>query len=200
MPYLLESDLPAEPLTQFDKWYREAEASGAPLWDAMVLATASAAGRPSARMVLLKGFDQDGFVFFTNYQSRKSIELAQNPVGCLLFWWAAMDRQIRIEGDVTLLSEQDSDTYFSTRPRGSQLGAWASDQSRVVRDRASLDRRMEELEKKYGSGAVQRPPHWGGYRLRPQLFEFWQGQPNRLHDRLQYRRSAEGWLIERLAP
>jgi len=200
MPYLLESDLPAEPLTQFDKWYREAEASGAPLWDAIVLATASAAGRPSARMVLLKGFDQNGFVFFTNYQSRKSIELAQNSFACLLFWWAAMDRQIRIEGDVTPLGEPESDAYFSTRPRGSQLGAWASDQSRVVRDRGSLDRRMEELEKKYGSGAVQRPPHWGGYRLRPQLFEFWQGQPNRLHDRLQYRRSAEGWLIERLAP
>jgi pyridoxamine 5'-phosphate oxidase len=200
MPYLLESDLPAEPLTQFDKWYREAEASGAPLWDAMVLATASAAGRPSARMVLLKGFDQNGFVFFTNYQSRKSIELAQNSFACLLFWWAAMDRQIRIEGDVTPLGEPESDAYFSTRPRGSQLGAWASDQSRVVRDRGSLDRRMEELEKKYGSGAVQRPPHWGGYRLRPQVFEFWQGQPNRLHDRLQYRRSAEGWLIERLAP
>lgn len=200
MPYLLESDLHPDPFAQFDKWYRDAAESGAILWDAMVLATANAAGRPSARMVLLKGFDHQGFVFYTNYESRKSIELAQNPFGCLLFWWGSLDRQIRIEGDVTRVDERESDEYFDTRPRGSQLGAWASDQSRMVVDRPSLDRRMEEVEKRFRDAPVPRPPHWGGFRLRPQIFEFWQSRSNRMHDRLQYRRAADRWLIERLAP
>lgn len=200
MPYLLESDLHPDPFKQFDKWYRDAAASGTPLWDAMVLATANAAGRPSARMVLLKGFDQRGFVFYTNYESRKSIELAENPPACLLFWWASLDRQIRIEGEVMRVDAHESDEYFVTRPRGSQLGAWASDQSRTVTNRASLDRKLEELEKKYRDAPVPRPPHWGGFRLLPHTFEFWQSQPNRLHDRLQYRHTLTGWLIERLAP
>ena len=166
----------------------------------MTLATATGDGPPSARIVLLKSFDERGFVFYTNYQSRKGKELSANPRGCLLFYWAPLWRQVRIEGEVEKVSDQDSDEYFQSRPLGSKLGAWASDQSDVVASREVLDQRYTEIAKRFG-GNVPRPPHWGGYRVKPSVIEFWQGQENRLHDRLRYSLQNDGtWLIERLGP
>ena len=167
----------------------------------MTLATAGADCRPSARLVLLKGFDASGFVFYTNYESRKARELAANPWAALVFFWPQLARQVRIEGRVEPVAPHESDAYFHSRPRGSQLGAWASHQSQVISSRAVLDQRMQELTAAYQARPVPRPPYWGGYRLAPTLVEFWQGRPNRLHDRLRYRRLEDGgWLIERLAP
>lgn len=201
MPLLLESDLDPDPFAQFDRWYRHAAASGLPLWDGMAVSTATRTARPSSRVMLLKGFDQRGFVFFTNYQSRKSAELNENPFAALLFWWPTLDRQIRIEGGTEPVTARESDEYFATRPRGSQLGAWASNQSEVIPDRDTLVRRLEEVERKYAGKAVPRPSYWGGFRLKPEVFEFWQNQTERLHDRLRYRRGRDGeWIIERLAP
>ena len=195
-----EADLDADPVVQFGRWFQAAAAAGLDEPNAMTLATATPDGRPSARMVLLKGVDADGFVFYSNYGSRKGQELAANPLAALVFWWAPLARQVRVEGPVERCAPEESAAYFATRPRGAQLGAWASPQSRVLADRAALERRVAELAARF-AGAVPPPPDWGGYRLRPQVVEFWQGRPDRLHDRLRYRRRPEGgWAVERLAP
>ena len=166
----------------------------------MTLATATKDGRPSARIVLLKDFDDRGFVFFTNYESRKAKELAENPRACLVAYWLPVKRQVRIEGFVEQISETESEAYFQTRPLGSRIGAWASNQSEVVENRDALEQRYADLSERYGED-VPRPPHWGGYRIDPEVIEFWQGRDNRLHDRLRYRLQADGtWVIERLGP
>lgn len=198
---LTEADLDPDPFVQFQQWLDAAIAANLIEPTAMTLATATPEGRPAARMVLLRGFDERGFVFYTNYDSRKGEELAANPWAALVFYWAALERQVRIEGAVAPVASEESDAYFATRHPGSRLGAWASPQSRPIPDRAALEQRMAELEAQYPDGAVPRPPHWGGYRVTPASLEFWQGRPNRLHDRLRYRRQPDGlWLIERLAP
>ena len=185
---------------QFEAWYGDALASGVPEADAMTLATATTDGAPDARVVLLKSFDDRGFVFFTNYQSRKAEELAANGRACLLFYWLPLKRQVRIEGTVEKVSAAESDDYFHTRPWGSKLGAWASDQSRVITSRENLEKRFAEFELEFADN-VPRPPHWGGYRLIPTAIEFWQGRDNRLHDRIRYRlQQDKSWRIERLAP
>ena len=198
---LTKDNVDANPIRQFQKWYDEVRASGVSEQDAisMTLATAIKNGPPSARIVLLKGVDDNGFVFYTNYQSRKGRELDENPRACLLFYWAQVWRQVRIEGSVEKVSEAESDEYFQTRPLGSKLGAWASNQSEVVASRETLEGHFAEIEKRFGDD-LPRPPHWGGYRLKPNSIEFWQGRENRLHDRLCYRLQDDGWRIERLAP
>lgn len=197
---LTEEGVENDPLAQFARWYGEAQATEKPLPDAVALATATPAGQPSLRMVLLKGFDAHGFVFYTNFRSRKGRELARNPRAALLFYWGEIGRQVRIEGRVEKLMSRESDEYFATRPRGSQLSAWASPQSTLVAGRGPLERRFAALARKYPD-AVPRPPQWGGYRLAPETFEFWQGREDRLHDRILYRRLRGGrWRIERLAP
>lgn len=198
---LSESDIDADPFKQFQTWFNEAEAAQLLQPNAMILATATREGKPSARTVLLKGFDECGFVFYTNYESRKGEELAENPSAALVFYWAELERQVRIEGHVEKCSAAESDTYFGSRPFGSRLGAWASQQSQVISGREVLESRLEELMAEYANGDVPRPPYWGGYRLSPMSLEFWQGRPNRLHDRLRYRLLPDGnWLIERLSP
>jgi pyridoxamine 5'-phosphate oxidase len=197
---LTEEDLLDDPLALLRRWYAEAQAAG-PRADAMTLATATPDGRPSARTVLLKGIEDDGVTFFTNYDSRKGRELDANPHAALVFLWPAIDRQVRLAGAVERLSDADSDAYFATRARGSQLGAWASRQSRPLRDRAQLDERFAEVEARYANEPVPRPPHWGGFGLIPREVEFWQGRPNRLHDRFAYvREPGGGWTRTRLAP
>ena len=195
-----EASVAHDPIAQFGEWYERALAIEKPLPHAVVLATASRSGRPSARMVLLKSFDAQGFVFFTNYRSRKGQELARNARGTLLFYWGSLERQVRIEGRIAKVSRRESEDYFATRPRGSQLSAWASPQSEAVTGRAALEQRMSELAIRYPD-RVPCPPHWGGYRLIPEAIEFWQGREDRLHDRILYRRSRSGrWIIERIAP
>ncbi|MFS8085880.1 MAG: pyridoxamine 5'-phosphate oxidase [Acidobacteriota bacterium] len=197
-----KADLDRNPIKQFAKWLDEARANGVSEQDAisMTLATATKAGHPDARIVLLKSFDGQGFVFFTNYQSRKAKELDENPRACLLFYWSQLWQQVRIEGAVEKVSDAESENYFQSRPLGSKLGAWASNQSEVVAGREILEARFAELQKRFGD-KVPRPSHWGGYRLKPHTIEFWQGQENRLHDRLRYQLQEDGsWLIERLAP
>jgi len=197
---LSEDRVESDPIAQFARWYGEAQAVVKPLPDAVALATATPAGHPSLRMVLLKGFDAHGFVFYTNYRSRKGRELARNPRATLLFYWGEFERQVRIDGRVEKLMAGESDEYFATRPRGSQLSAWASPQSALVAGRGPLERRFAAFARKYPD-AVPRPPHWGGCRLVPEVFEFWQGREDRLHDRILYRRVRGGrWRIERLAP
>jgi pyridoxamine 5'-phosphate oxidase len=193
-----ESDLDPDPLRQFAAWFEEAGAAGVRAPEAMALATAEADGRPSVRMVLLKGFDERGFVFFTGYESRKGTELAANPRAALLFYWDPLGRQVRIEGAVGRVAEAESDAYFASRPRGAQISASVSPQSRVVESRAQLEARAAELEAR--GGELARPLAWGGFRLSPETYEFWQHRANRLHDRLRYRRKDAAWVIERLAP
>ena len=201
-PALNKSDVDSNPIKQFAKWYDEAIAQGVSEQDAisMTLATATKAGEPDARIVLLKSFDDSGFVFFTNYESRKGKELPENPRACLLFYWSKVWRQVRIEGSVEQVSAAESEDYFQSRPLGSKIGAWASNQSGVVESRDVLEQRYAALSERYGED-VPRPPHWGGYRIHPEVIEFWQGRDNRLHDRLRYRLQEDGtWVIERLGP
>ena len=197
---LAEADVDADPVVQFGRWFEQAEQGGLLEPHAMTLATATPDGRPSARMVLLRGFDQRGFCFYTNYQSRKGDELAANPRAALVFWWDKLERQVRIEGRVERTSRAESEAYFASRPPGSQLSAAASPQSRVIDGRATLERRVTELATGQRDGQVPLPEFWGGYRLAHEVVEFWQGRPNRLHDRLRYRRAGSGWKLERLAP
>jgi pyridoxamine 5'-phosphate oxidase len=198
---LSQKDLHADPVEQFRRWFDEAKAAVPMLPECMILSTASKDGEVSARAVLLKSFDEHGFVFFTNYDSRKSAQMHENPRAALTFWWPQMERQVRIEGAVVRTTEEESDEYFATRPRGSQIGAWASEQSKVIAGRGDLDARFQQLSATYHDRQIPRPPHWGGYRVIPILFEFWQNRADRLHDRFQYRlRDAKDWVIERLSP
>jgi pyridoxamine 5'-phosphate oxidase len=195
---LNEAELDPDPLRQFAAWFEEAGAAGVRAPEAMAIATAGADGRPSVRMVLLKGYDERGFVFFTGYESRKGGELAANPRAALLFYWDPLGRQVRIEGPVERVAEAESDAYFASRPRGAQISASVSPQSRVVESRAALEAVAAELEAR--GGELPRPPTWGGFRLAPETYEFWQHRANRLHDRLRYRREGGRWVIERLGP
>lgn len=197
---LTEKDLAKDPFRQFEKWFAEAEAAKVPEPNAMVLSTATRDGRPSARVVLLKGLDGRGFVFYSNYESRKGRELEVNPRATLTFPWISVERQVIVEGTVTKVAREESEAYFHARPRASQLGAWVSSQSTIIPNRRLLEDSLKELEKKYAGQEVPLPPHWGGWRLAPDFVEFWQGRRSRLHDRLRYRREKEGWIIERLAP
>ncbi len=198
--FLTEQDAAADPLTQFKQWFEEAQRSELLDANAMTLATVSATGEPSARTVLLKGADDLGFVFFTNYESAKARDLAENPRACLLFFWAELERQVRITGAVSRVSREESAAYFRSRPRESQIGAWVSPQSRTIPNRGVLEENFESLTAQYDGDDVPVPPFWGGYRVTPERVEFWQGRPSRLHDRLLYTSTATGWTRVRLAP
>ena len=196
---LLESGADPDPLVQFDRWFADAT-TAVPNPEAMAVATADLEGHPSVRMVLLKGWDADGFVFHTNFDSQKGRELAENPYAALLFYWEPRGRQVRIEGPVERIAERDSDSYFQTRPRGGQIGARASRQSRTIENREELDREVKSLESQFAGQEVPRPSWWGGLRVRPRVFEFWQNREDRLHDRLRYTPVEGGWKIDRLQP
>ena len=197
---LSERDVASDPITQFQIWFEQARASEIVEPNAMTLATATPDGAPSARIVLLKGIDERGFVFFTDYRSRKGEELRANPRAALVFHWQELERQVRVTGSVERVTEAESEGYFRTRPLGSRIGAWCSHQSSVIGNRETLEKRMAELERDFASGDVPLPPYWGGFRVTPETVEFWQGRPNRLHDRIRYARERDGWRLERLAP
>ena len=197
---LLESSASPEPWELFSSWFEIARNTKILEPNAMILSTVTQDGQPTSRVVLLKDFDQSGLVFFTNYLSQKGEQLAYNPRASILFWWEPLERQIRIEGEVVKIDEEESDMYFKSRPYGSRLGAWVSEQSQKIVDRTVLEKRQIEFEKKFAEGNVPRPDHWGGYRLAPNKFEFWQGRSNRLHDRLLYQMQQEAWTRARLAP
>jgi pyridoxamine 5'-phosphate oxidase len=198
---LFEKDVDADPIKQFEIWWGQALQSGIDEPNAMTVATSSASGKPSARIMLLKAIKNNGFVFFSNYQSRKGKQIDDNPFVSLVFFWKELERQVRIEGVIKKISEQESDEYFSKRPLESRIGAWSSPQSEVIKSRDVLEKNVSEYTNKFGSQNIPRPPHWGGYIVNPMLIEFWQGRPGRLHDRLQYTISqSTTWKIERLAP
>ncbi len=197
---LLETDIRANPFEQFQLWFEQAIAADLLEPNAMTLATVTAEGKPSARIVLLKGFDERGFVFYTNYHSQKGVELQTCPFAALVFLWHDLERQIRIEGKIELVSEAEATDYFHSRPVSSQLGAWASEQSTVITDRSVLETRLHQLEAEYLDQEIPKPPHWGGVRVVPVEIEFWQGRPSRLHDRLRYQLIDDTWQIARLAP
>lgn len=197
---LIESEVSKDPITQFEFWLNEAIDSQLPEPNAMTLATSTFEGKPSARVVLLKQFDTNGFSFFTNYDSRKAKNLLQNPYAALVFFWPELERQVRIEGKISRVNDKESDKYFRTRPEKSKIGAWASPQSKVIPNRRYLENLISDFEEEFHSKTIVRPENWGGYILKPTLIEFWQGRPNRLHDRIQYSLVNENWLIERLAP
>ena len=198
---LQETDLLDTPFQQFQLWLKQAIAEELPEPNAMTLATLSKQGKPIARMVLLKGLDEKGFVFYTNYDSAKGKQLTETDSAALVFWWAGLERQVRVEGTVEKVSSKESDAYFQSRPKASQLGAWASPQSQVIESRDVLEKRLAELEEKYATEKVPRPPHWGGFRVIPTAIEFWQGRPSRLHDRIRYELDEKGdWFYQRLAP
>ena len=194
------SDLDPDPVQQFARWFEQAREVAQPEVNACALATAGLDGRPTARTVLLKYFDADGFVFFTNMESRKAREIAENPSVAMLFFWQTLERQVSIRGRAERISATEAMRYFARRPRGSQLGAWVSEQSAVITSRSVLEMKLDELKRKFAAGEVPLPSFWGGYRVRPEEIEFWQGRPSRLHDRLRYRLIEDAWVIERLAP
>jgi pyridoxamine 5'-phosphate oxidase len=195
-----ESSVSPDPVTEFARWFEEAVRAQVQEPNAMTLATASTEGVPSARIVLLKGFDERGFVFFTDYRSQKGAELERNPRAALVFYWPELERQVRITGSVSTIGRAESEAYFRTRPRGSRISAWVSHQSQVIGSRKLLEDRIPELEARYPGEDVPLPPYWGGFRLNPESMEFWQGRASRLHDRIRYVRKAEGWKVERLSP
>jgi pyridoxamine 5'-phosphate oxidase len=197
---LLETDVTADPFQQFKLWFEQAVAANLLEPNAMTLATVTAEGKPSARIVLLKGFDEHGFVFYTNYSSQKGIELQHCPYAALVFLWGDLERQVRIEGKVELVPIEEATAYFHSRPASSQLGAWASDQSTVIANRSILETRLQQLETEYIDREIPKPTHWGGFRVVPTEIEFWQGRPSRLHDRLRYQLVDGVWKIDRLAP
>lgn len=197
---LNEKEMASDPLVMFGRWLEVSVSAGVTEPNAMTLATATTEGRPSARVVLLKEVNSEGFVFFTNYLSRKGRELLENPHAALLFDWHEMERQVRIEGRVEKLTIEESDAYFNSRPANAKIGAWTSPQSKIVRDRNELDALQKEVEMKFAEREIERPDHWGGFLVRPTLIEFWQGRPNRLHDRIAYYKTEEGWSMHRLAP
>ena len=197
---LTETQAPAEPFALFGEWFAQAVEVESTEANAMMLATVDGEGQPHLRTLLLKGFDERGFVFFTNYQSAKGQQLANSPAAAMTFWWHDLERQVRIEGQVEQTSAEESDAYFHSRPAGSRLGAWASPQSQVIDSREGLEQRLGAVQQQYADTDAPRPPHWGGYRLVPTLIEFWQGRPSRLHDRLCYRLVDGSWVRERLAP
>ena len=197
---LTERDVAADPVVQFLVWFEQARTAAIEEPNAMTLATATPDGAPSARVVLLKGVDERGFVFFTDYRSRKGEELRRNPRAALVFHWPELERQVRVTGSATRVSVEESEAYFRTRPLGSRLGAWTSRQSEVIESRAVLEERLAALEQDFATGDVPLPPYWGGYRVAPETVEFWQGRPSRLHDRIRYAREGGAWRIERLSP
>lgn len=197
---LSEEDLAPDPVDQFNRWHRLARRVGIPNANAVALATATAGGAPSVRMVLLKQIAADGLVFYTNYESRKGVELEQNPQAALVAYWRGMERQVRAEGRVQRISREESEAYFASRPRGSRIGAWASRQSRPSRGREELEQAVEDTIRRFASGRIPCPPFWGGFRLTPHTIEIWQGRASRLHDRFRYQRGADGWSLCRLFP